>query len=74
VWLYFRFSLHSVTIGGRIMLRIARQVAREHPAVLTLVLLVFFAAQIVSSRGTMSPLLRGALMAFPSSIRKSGWS
>ena len=55
------------------MFRIARQVARGHPAVLTLVLIVLFAAQIVTSSGTMSPLLRGALMAFPLGAMCGWW-
>ena len=55
------------------MFRIARQVAQSHPAVLTFVLVVFYAAQIVASIGTISPLLRGALMAFPLGAMCGWW-
>lgn len=55
------------------MFGIARQVARGHPAVLTLVLIVFFAAQIVASGWTMSPLLKGALMALPIGAMCGWW-
>lgn len=55
------------------MIRIARRVARGHPAVLTLVLIFFFAAQIIGSSGTTSPILLGAIMALPLGAMCGWW-
>ena len=45
--------------------KFARKVARGHPAALTVVLLVCFAAQVALTSSPVSPVAKGALMAAP---------
>jgi len=62
-----------VTIEGCMLFGTARQIARGHPAVLTFVLIVFFAAQIAARGWTLSPFLKGALTAFPIGAMCGWW-
>ena len=53
--------------------KIARQVARGHPAGLTVVLLVCIAAQFAMTKATVAPLAKGALTAIPIGAMSCWW-
>jgi len=55
------------------MFQVARQVARGHPAALTVVLLVCFAAQFALTSPTAPPIAKGALMAAPIGVMCCWW-
>lgn len=54
-------------------LKIAQTVARGHPAILTVALLICFAAQLGMAVGTVAPLARGVLMAAPIGVMCLWW-